>query len=75
MIKGELRSPPGLQWEVEILSEVEDVERQPADDEETDGGYEEVTPPDVPLLLLQPPVIINTPFLGEGSPYLPRKKS
>ena len=49
--------PPGLEWEVKILPEVENVEREPADHEETDGGDEEVTPPDVPPLLLQPPVM------------------
>ena len=52
--------PPGLEWEVKILPEVENVEREPADHEETDGGDEEVTPPDVPLLLLQPPGMITS---------------
>ena len=44
--------PPGLEGEVEVLSQVEDVERQPADDEEDDRGDEEVRSPHVPPLFL-----------------------
>ena len=47
--------PPGLEWEVKILPEVENVEREPADDEEADRGDEKVTSPHVPLLLQNSP--------------------
>ena len=50
--EGEVVEPPGLEGKVEVLPQVENVERKPADDEEDDGGNQEVRSPHVPPLFL-----------------------
>ena len=47
--------PPVLEGHVEVLAEVEDVEREPADHEEGEGGEQHHAAPDVPTLLLDLP--------------------
>ena len=47
--------PPGSEGHVEVLPEVEDVEREPADHEEGEGGEQHHAAPDVPTLLLDLP--------------------
>ena len=47
-------SPPGSERHVEVLAQVEDVQGQPAHDEQQEGGQQQVTPAHVPPFLLIP---------------------
>ena len=40
--EGEVVEPPGLKGQVQILSQVEDIEREPADNKEDQGCYQEM---------------------------------
>ena len=40
--EGEVVVPPGLEGKVEIFSQVENIEGQPADNEQDDGGYQKM---------------------------------
>ena len=42
-----LYSPPGSERHVEVLAQVEDVQGQPAHDEQDQGGQQEVGPPHI----------------------------
>ena len=52
--------PPVFERHVEVLPEVEDVEGQPADDEEGEGGEQHHAAPDVPPLLLDLPAALSS---------------
>ena len=42
-----LYSPPGSERHVEVLAQVEDVQGQPAHDEQNQGGQQQVGPPHI----------------------------
>ena len=56
--------PPVLEGHVEVLPEVEDVEREPADHEEGEGGEQHHAAPDVTPLLLDLPAALLS---GDGA--------
>ena len=46
---------PAVDLEVEVLGQVDDVKRQPADDEHEQYGHKDAAASSVPLPLLSPP--------------------
>ena len=46
--------PPWSEWQVEVLAQVEDVEWQPAHNEEQQGGQQQVGPPHIAPFTQQP---------------------
>ena len=49
----------------EVFSQVDDVEGEPADDEDQEDRHQDTAPSSVPLSLQPPPVINNTVHTSE----------
>ena len=49
----------------EVFSQVDDVEGEPADDEDQEDCHQDAAPSSVPLSLQPPPVINNTVHTSE----------
>ena len=53
--EGEVVAPPAVEVVVEILRDVDDVEGEPADDEDHQDGHQQAAPSPVPRSLCPPP--------------------
>ena len=51
--------PPWSEGQVEVLAQVEDVDRQPAHHEQAERGNQHQAAPDVPPLLRDPPAVTH----------------
>ena len=52
--EGDVVPPPAVDAVVEVLRDVDDVEREPAEDEDHQDGHQEAAPPPVPSSLSPP---------------------
>ena len=48
-------SPPGCERHVEVLGEVENVERKPAEHKQCNSGQQQMTPTNIPLFFTNSP--------------------